>query len=234
MPGEAPARFFEALSADGRRAMLARATTIRVGKGQTLIARGERSAQVFLVTEGRLQAVLYSSGGREVSLRDIAEGEMIGELAAIDGKDRSVSVVAATDARLLAIAFSDFNAVVRTSPDVADWMMRRLAAQVRDLTERIFELSALNVQTRLHCELLRLGRAASASGFGEVYPAPTHNELASRIGTHREAVTREMKALSDRNLIRSSRRRLKFLDLAELEALVARSSSRGTIPDLMS
>ena len=90
--------------------------------------------------------------------------------------------------------------------------------ELKGLTEQVFELSALNVQTRIHCELLRLAQKGKpCSGGIEVRPAPTHAELASRIGTHREAVTREMKVLSEEKIIRHGRRSLMIIDLARLE-----------------
>ena len=55
-------------------------------------------------------------------------------------------------------------------------------------------------------------------------PAPTHAELANSIGTHREAVTREMRALTAQNIIRTGRRRIEFLDIARLQTSVGRLS----------
>jgi len=87
----------------------------------------------------------------------------------------------------------------------------------------VFELSALNVQARLHCELLRLAKTGLDPHSLVIDPAPTHAELANRIGTHREAVTREMRALADRNIIRAGRRTLEFIDVARLEHFVGQA-----------
>jgi CRP/FNR family cyclic AMP-dependent transcriptional regulator len=193
---------------------------VRVTRGRTLLARGERSSRVFIVLEGTLHVVLYSPAGRQVSLRELREGDMFGELAAIDGEDRCANVLAISDAQLRAFERSEFLEAVHSSSQAVDWVLGQLAVQVRNLTERVFELSVLNVQARLHCELLRLGKSAVASGARELFPAPTHSELAQRIGTNREAVTREMTALSVLNIVRSERRHLEFLDLARLEELV--------------
>jgi CRP/FNR family transcriptional regulator, cyclic AMP receptor protein len=200
--------------------LLARGKVVLVGRGQNLLARGESSSRVFIVMEGRLQVVLYSPSGRQVSLRELVEGDIFGELAAIDGADRCANIIAVTNARLTAFNRNDFLNAIHSSADTVDWLLGQLAAQVRRLTEKIFELSVLNVQARLHCELLRLGRYALASGRLEIYPAPTHVELAYRIGSNREAVTREMRALSARNIIRTHRRRLEFVDITLLEELV--------------
>jgi CRP/FNR family transcriptional regulator, cyclic AMP receptor protein len=220
------------LSSETRAILLTRAKIIRVRRGQNLLGRGERSSQVYVVVEGRLHVVLYSTSGREVSLRDLSEGDIFGELAAIDGEDRCANIVAASDARLMTFTRSDFRAAIHSSPEAADWLLERLAGQVRGLTEKMFELSVLNTAARLHSELLRLARSTSASGRREIVPAPTHAELANRIGTTREAVTREMRALSERKIIRNRCRRLEFLDLAQLQESVERSSLGGFSNDI--
>ena len=203
----------DVLDADTRRRLLAQARLIRVRKGQALVSRGEMSTDVLIVQDGRLRALLYTADGREVSLRELSPGQMIGELSALDGAVRSVSVVAVEDSRLMAFGQRAFREVIEGTPAAADWLLRRLANQVRSLTDRVFELSALNVQTRLHCELLRLARLQG----GQIESLPTHAELASRIATHREAVTRELSALERRKVLKSGRRRLVFLDLEQLD-----------------
>lgn len=208
--------FFDELSPEDRRALMVRTRTIRARKGQMVLGAGETSREVFVVQEGRLQVLLYAANGREISLRDLRAGQLFGELAAIDGEARSASIIAVTDARLIGIPDDVFRSVISTSAKAAEWMLRRLTAQVRSLTNRVFELSALHVQARLHCELLRLART-HGNANAVVDPAPTHAELASRIGTHREAVTRELSALARQDIVRSRRRRLEFLDIERLE-----------------
>jgi hypothetical protein len=61
--------------------------------------------------------------------------------------------------------------------------------------------------------------ARSLEGL-EISPAPTHADLASRKGSHREAVTREMRSLTSQNIIRTGRRKLEFLDLSRLQTSV--------------
>lgn len=216
MPGAGYRAFLDDIGPEDQRAVLGRARTIKARKGQMVLAMGESSREVFIVTEGRLQALLYAANGREISLRDLAPGQLFGELAALDGEARSASIVAVTEARLLAIPDDTFRSVLSSSREAADWMIRRLAAQVRSLTNRVFEMTALHVQARLHCELLRLARTQGRSD-GIIDPAPTHADLANRIGTHREAVTRELGALAARKILKISRRRLHFLDVERLE-----------------
>jgi CRP-like cAMP-binding protein len=214
--------FLDVLGQDAHRRLREQAHTVAVRRGQAVLGRGEVSTDVFIVQEGRLEVVLYAASGREVSLRELGKGQMFGELAAIDGQARSVGIMALTDARLLSFPKKAFREAVFSGEPAQAWMMRRLAAQIRSLTDRVFELSALNVQARLHCELMRLARSLDAGQSG-IEPAPTHAELANRIGSHREAVTRELKALADRRILRSGRRRLEFLDVERLEEVVQTS-----------
>jgi len=212
-----------------RRAMESKMRSMRAPKGRTIITAGARSMDVYYIVEGQLQVLLYSSTGREVSVRNLGVDDIFGELAALDGISRSATVVALTDVRLRIISRADFLSSIEASPTAAVWLARRLGSEVRRLTERVFELSALNVQARLHCELLRLARGGGANSI-RVSPAPTHAELANRIGTHREAVTREMRVLAQMKIIRNDRRSLDFLNLAELERVVARAV--GEMDDL--
>lgn len=211
----------EALPAALAARLWAEASTLTAPAGKTLVALGARSTSVYIVLEGRVQVTLFSLGGREVILRDLGEGEMFGELAAIDDQPRSASIVALSDCQLASIPGEAFRRAITELPDGAMWLARRLTAQVRDLTERVFELNALRVRSRLHCELLRLcGTAADGRERITLEPTPTHAELASRVGTHREAVTREIGLLVEQGIVQQERRRMTVVDLPALTHLV--------------
>jgi CRP/FNR family transcriptional regulator, cyclic AMP receptor protein len=201
-----------------RREIAQRLRVIRAPKGRTLVEKGSRSTDVFFLLEGRAKVQLYSPDGKEVTVHDIGPGDMFGEIAVLDGEPRSASIVASSELLIVAMSAKEFMACIEHSPTAGVWLSRALASSVRRLTEKVFELSALNVQARIHCELLRLAqKGEQRDGAIEVRPAPTHAELANRIGTHREAVTRELGVLSERGIIRYGRRSLMILDLARLQ-----------------
>lgn len=201
-----------------RREITQRLRTIRGAKGRTLVEKGSRSAEVYFLLEGHAKVLLYSANGKEVSVHDIGPGAMFGEIAVLDGEPRSASIVASSDVVVVAMHAKDFMACIDSSPAAGVWLSRALASSVRRLTEKVFELSALNVQARIHCELLRLAQKGERrNGSIEVRPAPTHAELANRIGTHREAVTRELRVLSKGGVIKYGRSSLLILDVARLQ-----------------
>ncbi|MHA6720341.1 Crp/Fnr family transcriptional regulator [Sphingomonas sp. RS6] len=211
------ARIFPAVLAD----RLAPAAGVMTAKGgRILLSVGSTSDSVYIVARGRVQVTLYSIGGREVILRDLGEDAMFGEIAVLDGAPRSASVVALTDCQLVAIDAAAFRSAVSEIPEAALWLARRLAGQIRALTERVFELNALPVRSRLHCELLRMCVADAAGAEAKIDPAPTHAAIAARIGTHREAVTRELRYLAQQGMIRQDRRSITVTDPPALALLV--------------
>jgi CRP/FNR family transcriptional regulator, cyclic AMP receptor protein len=215
--------FFESLPPELRKRVQSQVRIVRARRGQTLLGRGASTTDVYFILDGAFSVIIYSASGREVSMRNLVTGDTFGELSAVDGLPRSASVVAETDARLASLRREEFLHCIETSPATAMWLARLLAGKVRDMSERLFEISALNVPARLHCELLRLAKTTPAPDRLLLDPAPTHAELANRIGTHREAVTREIQELVRIDVIRAGRRTLEFLDLPRLEHLVGQA-----------
>ncbi len=194
---------------------------MRYGADKQIISHLDESTGVFFVIEGAVQVIVYSPAGKEVTFRDIEAGEYFGELAAIDGLPRSATVAALTDSLVACASAGTFWEILRSYPDVAALVMKQLASSVRVLTERVFEFSALAVRNRVHAELLRLARHHMiGDNAAMIRPAPTHAELASRISTHREAVTRELNHLSRDGLIERQPGALAIHDVERLARLV--------------
>jgi CRP-like cAMP-binding protein len=112
--------------------------------------------------------------------------------------------VSVTDTLIASMSAELFWEVLRRHETVCAAVLRRLTRAVRAVQQRVIEFSTLPVRSRLHAELIRLaqaGRSHSDSNTAVIAPAPTHAEIASRISTHREAVTRELKQLARARLI---------------------------------
>ena len=106
-------------------------------------------------------------------------------------------------------------------PSVAIATLHHLAADVRRLSERVFEFSTLVVQNRVHAELLRLAGEAGGRQTEVVFsPAPSLSDIADRISTHREAVSRELSRLTTIGLLRREGSDLTITNVAKLAKLV--------------
>ena len=194
----------------------------RFTAGHRVISREAADQDVYLIVAGRVRVTSFSANGRQVTFRDIPAGDWFGDFAAIDGLARSADVVALEDALVAAMGPAVFRDLLHAHPIVCDRMMHRLVTSVRELTERVFDLSTLGVQNRLHAELLRLAREAGIKANAACLdPAPKHTELASQVSTYREQVTRELSTLVKQGLLRRSGRALVVTDIARLEKIVA-------------
>lgn len=181
----------------------------------------DESSDVYFVLNGRVRATIYSLGGKEVAFRDIGTGLQFGDLSAIDGEPRSANVVTLEDSLIAWMPPQAFWSVIEAHPSVAAALLKGFAGLVRQLSERVVEFSTLGASNRLHAELLRLARNVDAHSNSTALPRPpTHAELASRISSHREAVSREMQRLSESGLIEKGQGELLFHDLERLESMV--------------
>ena len=208
------------------RALEQRCRWRRFGAGEQIVDRQSEDRSVFFVVQGRVRVVDYSPGGREVIYAVLGPGSHFGELAAIDGRGRSASVLAIEDCVLAAITPGDLDSLLRRSPDLALALIRHLVEIIRTTDERITELSTLGAMQRVGRELLRLAEPGAGGAFS-ISPLPTQSSIASQTGTTRETVARALAQLGQDGLIERQGRRLLILDRARLEAALAGLPSLG-------
>jgi CRP/FNR family transcriptional regulator, cyclic AMP receptor protein len=189
--------------------------------GSTILSYRDLSQDVHFLIAGRARAIIYSAEGHAVLFKDILPGEEFGEIAAIDGGPRSSGIEAVEACTLASMPAESFLRVLADQPTVALAALRGMTAQIRRLSERVHEFSTLGVQSRIRAELLRLAALAEVSGNAVVLaPAPSLSELASRVSTHREAVSRELSRLAAMKILQRERSGLRIADIALLEQLV--------------
>lgn len=188
----------------------------------SLLFRSEEKSDVYFLVSGQLRVTTYAPNGRQVTFRDSNEGEYFGDLSAIDGKPRSADVVTLKPSVVASLDRVAFLALLREEPIIAERVMRGLVKLVRQLSERVIDLSTMGVQNRVHAEILRLAQAAGiADNQARLEPAPTHAELASQVSTNREQVTRELNVLRREGVLARDGKALLVVDARRLAALVA-------------
>jgi CRP/FNR family transcriptional regulator, cyclic AMP receptor protein len=191
--------------------------------GTQILGYLEPSSDVCFLVSGKARVIVYSFEGKAVLFTDLAAGAMFGEIAAIDRKPRSASVEALEACTVARLSGDQLEALLMEEPRLALAMLRHLAGDVRRLSDRVLEFSTMAVQNRIHAELLRLARAAAGEDAREAVlsPSPSLSDIAGRICTHREAVSRELSRLGGMGLLRREGRDLRVADVPRLAALVA-------------
>lgn len=208
---------FEELSDDDL-ALVAEACTIRTYASHTqIMSEQERTSDVFFILSGTVRFSSYTDNGREVIFNEISTGGIFGEFSAIDRLPRSSNVTAQSDCVVARMSSEQFYHVLLSNAHVATRLVELLVAKIRQMSERVFEVSALAVRERVRRELLRLAQSGTRFGNSVVIrPAPTHYDIAARIGSHREAVTREFMRLEHERLIEVRRRQIRIVDIHRL------------------
>ena len=173
-------------------------------KNNILSYRGDPAGSVFLVLKGRMKVILTNDEGREVILSILGPGGMVGITAAFDEGGQpahAVTIERSTIARFSAAAFvrwTDGSAGARGA------LIRELTRQVRELSHKIGEHALMSTRDRLLYTLLEIAGEEGepeADGTQVVFKRPTHRELANRIGTSREVVSRLLAELRDTEML---------------------------------
>lgn len=212
---------FQNLSKSGLEQVAQSCLWHRYEDGEEVIHFQDTSNSVFFVAQGEIRVTYHALSGHEVILCDLDAGEMFGELTAIDGESRSATVIAKKNALLASMTAADFKNILFASRQVAEAILQRLSAEVRRLTERVYDFSTLTVSNRIQAQLLRLARDhMTGPNTAVISPAPTHFDIANLVSTHREAVTREFSNLTKSNLIHRESHELQILDVARLTDMV--------------
>lgn len=188
---------------------------------EQIIDRQSETSDVFFIVEGDVRVVNYSLSGREITLDDLSGGDYFGELAALDGRPRSASVMTLTDSLVASLPKGQFLALLERHPSVAMKVIRRLTDIVRAATDRIMDLSTLAANNRVHADLLRLAKDnIKGDNEAEISPIPMHSDIASRASTTRETVARVLSDLARHGVVERRKEMLLVMDVEQLSDMV--------------
>lgn len=188
---------------------------------EIVVSQGDHVNSVFFVISGKVQANYTSYTGKTVYLREFGPGRMFGELAAFD-RYRAIATFVALEKTLIGtISSPQYRKICVQDPLIAEAAFYELSGRTRSLIFHMVEMSTLGANNRIHAELLRLGRQGSISGSrSEISPAPTHADIAFRVNTQREVVTRELNRLESLGIVQKTRSSIVITCMTRLEGLV--------------
>ena len=210
------------LDAPDRDALLALGSRRAYPTGAALVSQGSSDAGTFALLDGCAKVFGHSSDGRAVLLSVRTGGDLVGELAALDDKPRSASVVAATEVLAQAITQHAFLAYLRDRPAAATAIHRAVLAEFRRATHHRVHLNGAPTAVRLAVVLSHLMEIlGQPCGEGVRIDVPlSQPELASLVGVSEPTLHRTLTELRGRKVIRTRYRRLIVSDPAALRALI--------------
>ena len=159
--------------------------------GETIFTFGSAARRVYLILRGRVRISRLSPDGRELTLAVIGPGEILGEVALLDGGERTAEAAAQTEVRLIGLTRAQFHAAIAAHPENALRVIAALCQRLREADRLAEEMTFYGVKERLNSLIGRLTEKKQDTLLAKL----THQEIAEMIGTSRESVTRAMAEL---------------------------------------
>lgn len=178
-----------------------------VARGEIVFSEGDPSRGLVVIRAGSLKIFKIGDGGREQILEIEAAGRSVAELPLLDGGPYPASCAALEDSVLLVVPPDRFRRLLATEPALATAVIASLSRRLRHLVGLVEEISLKAVRTRLAGLLLDM-----AGDADEVRLTLTHHEIAARIGTVREIVSRTLARMAREGAIRVEGRTVTLLD----------------------
>lgn len=175
--------------------------------------------QFYIVKSGSVRVFRIAEDGRETVLDIITEGNFFGEMAVLDGDNRSANAQAREQAQLLVMNGADFNDLVTKQPSIALTIISTLSRRLRQANACLEDLAFRNARTRVIRAINRLASISGTQFHGGVKISLriTHHELGAMSGTSRETVTRTLQYLQENNVVRVESNHLVIPDLKKLD-----------------
>ena len=175
----------------------------RLRVGTALFTEGDASSRVVLMLSGRVRISTFSDEGQETILAFRGAGEVLGELAAIDGEDHMATVTVVEEGEALIVPAGKFLAVLETEPGIAVSLLRSVIGRLRNADRLRAEFAALDVTGRVARRLINLAATDGTpveDGI-RIGLQLSQRELAGWVGASREAVNKALAQLEDQGLV---------------------------------
>ena len=191
--------------------------------GQTIFMKGDKARGMMVVLSGGVRIGASSPEGKEVVLNTIHPGEVFGEIALIDGVERTADAVAMEATELLILDRKDFLPYLENQPDICIRLLQLMCKRIRTTSEQLEDFSFLDLRRRIAKRLVYLANSdyAESDDEGHIVIRITQQDLGAMMGTTREAVNKQLRIMIDDGHIEQQRGAIILHSLDKLETVLA-------------
>ncbi|HUC72673.1 MAG TPA: Crp/Fnr family transcriptional regulator [Stellaceae bacterium] len=190
--------------------------------GEEIFAKGSPGNSMMIVLRGRVRISSISLTGKEIVLNIITAGQIVGEIATLDGGERSGDAVAMTDCELLVLNRRDFMPFLENRADICLMLIKILCQRLRHTSEQVEDLLFRHLEGRIAKALLQLsertGRPEVEGRLLELHLS--QSELGNIVGSSRESVNKQLQAWQRAGFIDLAKGSIVIRDPAALERLI--------------
>jgi CRP/FNR family transcriptional regulator len=188
---------------------------------ETLFDEGQPCEGIWIVANGSVRIYKITPGGRQIVLAVQDGPATVAEVPVFDGGPYPATVITQEPCEAMLIRRDDFLACCRRNPELTMKFLAVFSARLRHLVAFVERVTFGSVRQRLAQTLIEMADTAGKPSFAM---PETHEDLANRLGTVREVVSRNLGRFQSEGLIRMNRRDLQILDQAGLAAEAATNS----------
>jgi CRP/FNR family transcriptional regulator, cyclic AMP receptor protein len=209
--------FFKGLKPELIDQVASHAVTRVVKAGTAIYGKGDPGDSLFAVITGTVQISVPSVDGKDTVFAQLAVGEIVGEVALLDGRPRSADVAAVTDCELMVINRRDFVPLI-DHPELAFRLIDILCEKLRRTNDQVERVTFLDLPTRLAKVLIQLVQSGEATAEGRKISL-TQRAIGQMIGVSRESTNKQLRNSEEHNWVRLERRCIVVVALDKLTAL---------------
>jgi CRP/FNR family transcriptional regulator len=185
--------------------------------GESVFREGDVGDTCYVIRSGAVRITRRHSDGRQITLAELREGDIFGELAMFGGETRSATVEAIEDTEGVAILAGDMRRTMLAHPEIAVAMLAGLANRIRQANERLSRQTFQTVDGRVASALLAQVEAiAGSDGAREVLIRATQAQIAQLSGSSRESASRFLAKLERAGVITTGRGKILVHEPASL------------------
>ncbi len=194
----------------------------RYPAGEEIFAKGSPGNSLMIVLRGRVRISSISLAGKEIVLNIIDAGEIVGEIATLDGGERSGDAVAIDDCELLVLNRRDFMPFIENRADICLMLIKILCQRLRQTSEQVEDLQFRHLESRIAKTLLHLSERSRRQAIdGKVLELHiSQSELAHIVGSSRESVNKQLQAWHKAGFIDLAKGSIVIRDRAAIERLI--------------
>ncbi len=190
-------------------------------KESVILLENETGSALFVIVNGKVKVSRTSDDGREVILTILTDSDFFGEMAILDGQNRSANVTAIDDTELFLIQRSDFLDLLYNHPEVSISLLQELTKRLRGADMKIKSLSLKDAEGKVATVILQLADDIGKikQGVVEIDKLPFQHDLANMAGTSRETISRTLHSFSKKGLIELEGNKLRIINYAKFKEM---------------
>ena len=195
-------------------------------RGATIFSKGDPGNSLFAVINGTVKISISSPDGRNAILNLFNAGDLFGEMAVLDGQERSADAIANTNCEIFVIDRREFLPFLRSQPELAIRIIELLCARLRWTSDQVEQVILQDLPGRLASALLGLTEKRKLEPQSRTI-AITQQETSEMVGMTRESINKQLRVWASRNWVRLEHGAIVVLDTASLRELAEAGSGAG-------